>query len=100
MSLRLLYHLITTHERIVKAPEKLRVFPGGFQKYQLCLARLNFFDDGVLEAGIGSDVPMLALEPLEGAVTMEEADAIHEPELMAYTGGVAWRGGCIYCLWV
>ena len=78
MSLRLLYHLITTHERIVKVPDKLRDFPGGFQKYQLCLARLNFFDDGVLEAGIGSDVPMLALELLEGAVTMEEADAIHE----------------------
>jgi len=31
-----------------------------------------------LKAGIGSDVPMLALELLEGVVTMEEADAIHE----------------------
>jgi len=78
MSLRLLYHLITTHEKIIKVPEKLAIIPGGFQKYQLCLARLNFFDDGVLEAGIGSDVPMLALELLEGVVTMEEADAIHE----------------------
>ena len=78
MSLRLLYHLITTHERVVRVPEKLAIIPGGFQKYQLCLARLNFFDDGVLEADIGSDIPLLALELLEGVVTMEEADAIHE----------------------
>jgi len=78
MSLRLLYHLITTHERTIKVSEKLSVVSGGNQKYQLCLARLNFFDDGVLEAGIGSDVPGLALELLEDVVTMEEADAIHE----------------------
>jgi hypothetical protein len=78
MSLRLLYNLITTHERTIKVSEKLAVVSGGIQKYQLCLARLNFYDDGVLEAGIGSDVPMLALELLEGVVTMEEADAIHE----------------------
>ncbi len=78
LSLRLLYHLITTHERTIKVLEKMAVIAGGIQKYQLCLARLNFFDDGVLEAGIGSDIPMLALELLEGVVTMEEADAIHE----------------------
>lgn len=78
MSLRLLYHLITTHDKTIKVPEKLAVIQGGIQKYQLCLARLNFFDDGVLEAGIGADVPRLAFELIEGVVTMEEADAIHE----------------------
>lgn len=57
---------------------KLSVIPGGTQKYLLCLARLNFFEeDLLLESGIDSDVATCALELLEMAVTPEEGDAIH-----------------------
>jgi len=57
--------------------QKLSQIQGGSQKYLLVLARLNFSeDDLVLESGIGPDVPKLALEMLESAVTPEEGDEI------------------------
>jgi hypothetical protein len=77
LATRLLYHLVTKHEAIINMQQKLAQIPGGPQKYLLVLARLNFSeDDLVFESGIAPDVPRLALEMLEGAVTPEEGDSI------------------------
>lgn len=75
LATHLLYHLTTTYD--VNMQKKLAVINGGFQKYLLCLARLNFSEeDLILEAGIDSDVAQCALEMLENAVTPDEGSAI------------------------
>lgn len=77
LATRLLYHLTTQHESEINMQQKLRAIHGGSHKYLLVLARLNFKeDDLVLESGIADDVPRLALEMLEGAVTPDEGDQI------------------------
>ena len=63
---------------------KLTHIQGGSQKYLLVLARLSFSeDDLILESGIGADIPKLALEMLEGAVTPEEGDQVGEAFMVA-----------------
>ncbi|RDW69251.1 hypothetical protein BP6252_08271 [Coleophoma cylindrospora] len=75
LATHLLHHLTTTYE--INMQKKLGVINGGFQKYLLCLARLNFSEeDLILEAGIDSDVAQCALEMLENAVTPDEGTAI------------------------
>jgi hypothetical protein len=57
--------------------QKLTQITGGAQKHLIALSRLNFSeDDLLLEAGVGTDVPGLALEMLEMSVTPEEGDEI------------------------
>lgn len=58
--------------------KKLAAINGGFQKYLICLARLNFSEeDLVLESGINPDVAQCALEMLELVVTPDEGETIH-----------------------
>jgi hypothetical protein len=84
LATRLLYHLITKHEKELNMQQKLTHIHGGSQKYLLVLARLSFSeDDLVLESGIAGDVPGLALEMLEGAVTPDEGDQVGEAFLVA-----------------
>jgi hypothetical protein len=77
LATRLLYHLTTAHDSALNLQSKLGAVHGASQKYLLVLARLNFSEDElVLEAGVEGDVPGLALEMLEGAVTPDEGDQI------------------------
>jgi hypothetical protein len=79
LATRLLHHLLTTHESSVNMQQKLGVVHGGQQKYLLALARLNFDEgDGVLDQGIGEEVPELAHELLELFVSPEEGEGIGE----------------------
>lgn len=77
LATRLLYHLVTKHEHEINMQQKLTRIHGGSQKYLLVLARLNFLeDDLVLESSIAPDVPELAHEMLENAVTPDEGDQL------------------------
>jgi hypothetical protein len=77
LATRLLYHLTTRHEGEINLQQKLSAVQGASHKYLLVLARLNFSEEElVLESGIAGDVPGLALEMLEGAVTPDEGDQI------------------------
>ncbi|KAL3423947.1 DNA repair protein rad26 [Phlyctema vagabunda] len=77
LTTHLLYHLIIKYELAGTMQKRLSAINGGFQKYLLCLARLNFSEeDLVFESGIGPDVAHRALEMLELAVTPDEGTAI------------------------
>lgn len=78
LTIRLLHHLITKHDKSINMQKKLSEIHGGNQKYLICLARLNFSeDDLVLDSEIEPEIAECAHELLELAVTPEEGDAIH-----------------------
>ena len=58
--------------------EKLRVIPGGPDKYLIGLTRLAFSEGIFFEQGIANDVVDCAHQMLEDSVTPEKAEALLE----------------------
>ncbi|KAL9101531.1 MAG: hypothetical protein Q9187_009237 [Circinaria calcarea] len=75
---RLLYHLTAAYSSLINMQEKLRVIPGGANKYLIALTRLAFSEGIFFEQGIASDVVDCAHQMLEDSVTPEEAETLLE----------------------
>ena len=58
--------------------EKLRVHPGGANKYLIALTRLAFSEGIFYERGIEDDVVDCAHQMLEDSITPEEGEALLE----------------------
>jgi hypothetical protein len=94
-TMRLLYHLLTTHADKIDVREKLRAVEGGTHMHLIALTRLAFCESVILERGIEPEVSDAAhalldefLSPVEGEQLLvmfasgESATAAGEPTAM------------------
>ena len=75
-TMRLLYHLLRTHDDIIDLTAKLNVIHGGHQKFLVALSRVAFSEQLVLERGIEDEVTEAAHSILDSYLSPEEGEAI------------------------
>ncbi|KAF2502841.1 hypothetical protein BU16DRAFT_475285 [Lophium mytilinum] len=76
LSMRILYHLVTSFSDEVDMRARLSVIQGGSHKHLVALTRLAFSDALVLEAGIEDEVVDAAHQLLDEYLSPEEGEAL------------------------
>ncbi|KAK3619988.1 hypothetical protein LTR56_023688 [Elasticomyces elasticus] len=73
---RLFYHILRIHSETIDLTAKLNVIHGGHQKFLVCMSRVAFSEQSVLEAGIEDEVVEAAHSILDSYLSPEEGEAI------------------------
>lgn len=76
LSMRIFYYLLRTHEDIIDLAQKLSAVRGSNQKFWICMSRIAFSEQLVLERGIEDEVMELAHRILDNFLSPEEGDAM------------------------
>lgn len=77
MSVRILYHLLRTHESSIDLSEKFAVVTGGYHKFLISMTRIAFIEQPVvLEFGIEDEVIDAAHAILDAFLTPEDGEAV------------------------
>lgn len=75
-TLRILYHLLRTHEESINLLQKLSVIKGGYHKFLVSMTRIAFSDKLVFEEGLEEEVVEAAHQILDSVLSPEEGEAI------------------------
>ncbi|KAK4892115.1 hypothetical protein LTR27_009299 [Elasticomyces elasticus] len=73
---RLFYHILRVHNESIDLTAKLNVIHGGHQKFLVCMSRVAFSEQSVLEQGIEDEVVEAAHSILDSYLSPEEGEAI------------------------
>ncbi|KAK5709181.1 hypothetical protein LTR17_020005 [Elasticomyces elasticus] len=73
---RLCYHILRVHNETIDLTAKLNVIHGGHQKFLVCMSRVAFSEQSVLEQGIEDEVVEAAHSILDSYLSPEEGEAI------------------------
>ncbi|KAK5674967.1 hypothetical protein LTS10_012379 [Elasticomyces elasticus] len=73
---RLFYHILRVHNETIDLTAKLNVIHGGHQKFLVCMSRVAFSEQSVLEQGIEDEVVEAAHSILDSYLSPEEGEAI------------------------
>ncbi|KAK5729235.1 hypothetical protein LTR15_002377 [Elasticomyces elasticus] len=73
---RLFYHVLRVHNETIDLTAKLNVIHGGHQKFLVCMSRVAFSEQSVLEQGIEDEVVEAAHSILDSYLSPEEGEAI------------------------
>ncbi|KAK3638793.1 hypothetical protein LTR56_012900 [Elasticomyces elasticus] len=73
---RLFYHILRIHNETIDLTAKLNVIHGGHQKFLVCMSRVAFSEQSVLEQGIEDEVVEAAHSILDSYLSPEEGEAI------------------------
>ncbi|KAK5700512.1 hypothetical protein LTR97_005029 [Elasticomyces elasticus] len=73
---RLFYHVLRIHNETIDLTAKLNVIHGGHQKFLVCMSRVAFSEQSVLEQGIDDEVVEAAHSILDSYLSPEEGEAI------------------------
>ncbi|KAH9824588.1 Protein of unknown function (DUF3636) [Teratosphaeria destructans] len=75
-TIRIIYHLLRTHDDSIDITQKYRTVHGGHNKFLISMSRIAFSDQLVFEQGIEEEVAEAAHEILNNALSPEEGEAL------------------------
>ena len=75
-TVRLLYHLLRTHDSTINFGQKMSVIKGGYHRFIVSMTRIAFAEQIVFEAGIEDEVVEAAHSILDNILSPEEGEAI------------------------
>ncbi|KAF2771895.1 hypothetical protein EJ03DRAFT_372461 [Teratosphaeria nubilosa] len=75
-TVRIIYHLLRTHDDSIDITQKYRTVHGGHNKFLISMSRIAFSEQLVFEQGIEEEVAEAAHEILNNALSPEEGEAL------------------------